>query len=149
MVYLVYSSNLNFDGVYQDESDALMRCISKNIDSEKLQWSVIDLTYYKKELTTLDYSEEDSEMDESYYLDKIKELTDTIDFEKVKYNISKIVTTNQNNIIKELNNKIYELTDTIDIEKVQYRKLETFTSSFILTLFTFTLLAVCVYLFTV
>ena len=121
MVYLVYSSNLKFDGVYENESDAYMRCISKNIDSEKLQWSVIDLTYYKKELTTLDYSEEDSEMDESYYLDKIK----------------------------ELNNKIYELTDSIDIEKVQYRNLEAFTSSFILTLFTFTLLAGCVYLFTV
>lgn len=143
MVYLVYSSNLNFDGVYEDESEAHMMCISKNINLDKVLWNVVDLTYFKKELTKLDYTEEDSEMDESYYLDKIKELTDSIHFEKVKYNISKIVTTNQHNIIKKLNDRIYELTDIIDIEKVQYRKLETFTTSFILTLFTF---AVCVYL---
>lgn len=86
MVYLVYSSNLKFDNVYEDESEAHMMCISKNIESEE-RWEVIDLTYYKKEPSKFHYSEEDSEMDESYYIDRINELNTIIDFERNKYKV--------------------------------------------------------------
>ena len=70
MVYLVYSLDEKFNGVYNDESEAYSISKMKTDDTGDI-WKVADLVYYKSKSSTFNYSEEDPEYDEAYYINKL------------------------------------------------------------------------------
>jgi hypothetical protein len=72
MVYLVYSLNEKFNGIYDNESEAYS--ISKmKTDDTGCTWKVVDLVHYKSESSIFSYFEEDPEYDEAYYINKISD----------------------------------------------------------------------------
>jgi hypothetical protein len=86
MVYVIYSSDYRFDGVYENEDEAELSCRTKTIDTND-KWMVADLPYFKEEKSKIHYSEEDSEIDEAYYMDEIISLKEVIYSEKKKLKI--------------------------------------------------------------
>ena len=72
MVYLVYSLNEKFNGLYDNESEAYN--ISKmKTDDTGYTWKVVDLVHYKSESSIFSYFEEDPDYDEAYYINKISD----------------------------------------------------------------------------
>lgn len=69
MVYLVYNvTNDYINGVYEDENQANEAC--RMLEG----FEVKELPFYKKESSKFTFSEEDSNIDEDYYLNRIKRL---------------------------------------------------------------------------
>jgi hypothetical protein len=74
MVFLVYNNKDDLiNGVYEDEKDAEYAC------SMLEGFDVRDLPYFKKDTSKVTYTEEDSSVDESHYLDEINMLKNELD----------------------------------------------------------------------
>jgi len=86
MVYVVYSLEDKFDGVYENKDEAEMCCRRITADTNSL-WMVADLPYFKAENTKIQYSEEDSNVDETYYIDEIMSLKKIVYSENKKFKI--------------------------------------------------------------
>ena len=86
MVYVIYSSDDKFDGVYENEEDAQDSCKVKSIDTNH-KWKIADLPYFKGEQSKIHYFEEDSEIDEAHYINEIMNLKQKIYSEKKKLKI--------------------------------------------------------------
>lgn len=86
MVYVIYSSDYKFDGVYENKDEAELSCRTKTIDTNT-EWKIADLPYFKEKKSKINYSEEDSEIDEAHYMDEIISLKEIIYSEKNKLKI--------------------------------------------------------------
>jgi len=74
MVYLLYNVTNDFiHGVYEDEHQA--HEASRILEG----FEVKEVPFYKNENSKLTYSEEDSNIDEEYYLNRIKKLEDEVE----------------------------------------------------------------------
>lgn len=74
MVYLVYNvTNDYINGIYEDESQAYEA--SRMLEG----FEVKEVPFYKNETSKITYTEEDSNIDEDYYLHRIKRLEDELE----------------------------------------------------------------------
>jgi len=83
MVYLVYNvTNDYINGIYEDEHEA--HEASRMLEG----FEVKEVPFYKNETSKVTYTEEDSNIDEDYYLNEIDSLKKELLFHKQQESIS-------------------------------------------------------------